>query len=121
MPPLLLTQSMYYINDTYMSESKLKRLKEAIHGIKWQIGEIGPMRPGSLSQQARKTKNKYGAYWHLSYTHRGKGHTQYIRDAFVPQVKAEISHFKRFRKLIDRFITLSIERSQLRMKMDKEQ
>lgn len=112
---------MYHNNDTYMSESKLERLKEAIHGIKREIGEIGPVRPGSLSKQARKTKNKYGAYWHLSYTHRGKGHTQYIRDAFVPQVKAEISHFKRFRKLIDRFITLSIERSQLRMKMDKEQ
>jgi len=34
----------------------------------------------------------------------------------VPQVKAEVSNFKRFRKLIDRLITLSIERSQLRMK-----
>jgi hypothetical protein len=63
----------------------------------------------------------YGAYWHLSYTHRGKGYTQYIRDAFVPQVKAEVSNFKRFRKLIDRLITLSIERSQLRMKTDKKQ
>ena len=59
--------------------------------------------------------------WHLSYTHRGKGHTQYIRDAFVPQVKAEVSNFKRFRKLIDRLITLSIERSQLRMKMEQNQ
>ena len=112
---------MYSNNDTYMSERKLERLQEAIHGIKREIGEIAPMRPGSLSQQARKTKNKYGAYWHLSYTHRGKGHTQYIRDAFVPQVKAEISHFKRFRKLIDRLIAMSIERSQLWMKMDKEQ
>jgi hypothetical protein len=46
---------------------------------------------------------------------------QYIRDAFVPQVKAEVSNFKRFRKLIDRLITLSIERSQLRIKADKKQ
>jgi len=104
-----------------MSESKLERLEEAIHGIKREIGEIGAMRPGSLSQQARRTKTKYGAYWHLSYTHRGQGHTQYIREAVVPQVKAETSNFKRFRKLIDRLITLSIERSQLRMKMDKKQ
>ena len=105
-----------------MSESKLERLEEAIHGIKREIGEIGAMRPGSLSQQqARKTKTKYGAYWHLSYTHRGKGHTQYIREAVVPQVKAETSNFKRFRKLIDRLITLSIERSQVRMKTGKKQ
>lgn len=111
---------MYHTNDMNMSESKLERLKEAIQRIKRQIGEIGPMRPGSLTKQARKTNNKYGAYWHLSYTHRGKGHTQYIRDACVPQVKAEISHFKCFRKLVDRLITLSIERSQLRMKKDKQ-
>ena len=112
---------MYHINDTYMTDNKtLERLEEAIHEIKRKIGEIGAMRPGSLSKQARKTKTKYGAYWHLSYTHRSKGHTQYIRDPFVPQVKAEISNFKRFRKFIDRLITLSIERSQLRMKMDKK-
>ena len=62
-----------------------------------------------------------GADWHLSYTHRGKGHTQYIREAFVLQVKAVVSNFKRFKKFIDRLITLSIERSQLRMKTDKKQ
>jgi hypothetical protein len=118
---LSLASCMYHTNDTYMSQSKLERLEEAIHGIKREIGKIGALRPGSLSKQARKTKTTYGAYWHLSYTHRGKGHTLYIRDAFVPQVKAEVSNFKRFRKLIDRLITLSIERSQLRMKADKKQ
>jgi hypothetical protein len=104
-----------------MTQSKFERLEEAIHRIKQEIGEIGPIRPGSLSKQARKAKTKYGEYWHLSYTHRGKGHTQYIRDAFVAQVKTEVSNFKRFRKLIDRLITLSIERSQLRMQMDKKE
>ena len=104
-----------------MSHSTLERLEEAIQGLKREIGNLGALRPGSLSQQARKTKTPYGAYWHLSYTHRGKGHTQYIREAFVPQVKAEVANFKRFRKLIDRLITLSIERSQHRMKTDKRQ
>jgi hypothetical protein len=104
-----------------MAQRKLDRLEEAIQGIKREIGKLGALRPGSLSKQARKTKTKYGAYWHLSYTHRGKGHTQYIRDTFVSQVKAEVSNFKRFRKLIDRLIALSIERSQLKMKTDKKQ
>ena len=102
-----------------MPQSKLERLEEAIEGIKRELGKIGAMRPGSLSKQARKAKTTYGAYWRLSYTHRGKGHTQYIRDAFVKQVKTEVSNFKRFRKLIDRLITLSIERSQLKMETDK--
>ena len=91
-----------------MSKSGLERLEEAIESIKREIGKLGTLRPGSLSKQARKTKTTYGAYWHLSYTHLGKGHTQYIRDAFVSQVKVEISNFKRFKKLIDRLITLSI-------------
>ena len=104
----------------HMTQRKLERLEEAIQGIKREIGKLGALRPGSLSKQARKTKTAYGAYWHLSYTHRGKGHTQHIRDAFVSQVKAEVSNFKRFRKLIDRLITLSIERSQLKMKTDKK-
>ena len=112
---------MYPINDIYMSQRKLERLEEAIQGIKREIGKLAALRPGSLSKQARTAKTTYGAYWHLSYTHRGKGHTQYIRDAFVPQVKAEVSNFKRFKKLIDRLITLSIERSQLKMKLDKKQ
>jgi hypothetical protein len=81
-----------------MPQSKLERLEEAIEGIKREIGEIGPLRPGSLSKQARTAKTTYGAYWHLSYTHRGKGHTQYIRDVFVPQVKAEVSNFKTLQK-----------------------
>lgn len=104
-----------------MSQSKLTRLEEAIQGIKREMGKLGALRPGSLSKQARKTKTTYGAYWHLSYTHRGKGHTEYIRDAFVPQVKAEVSNSKRFRTLINRLITLSIKRSQLRMKTAKNQ
>ena len=112
---------MYHYYNTYMSRRRLEWLEEAIDRIKREMGTIGELRPGSLSKQARKTKITYGAYWHLSYTHRGKGHTEYIRDAFVPQVKSEVSNFKRFRKLLDRLITLSIERSQLRMKMDKKQ
>ena len=119
-PPSDFGTLKYHTNETYMSQRKLDRLEEAIQGIKRELGKLGALRPGSLSKQSRKTKTTYGAYWHLSYTHRGKGHTQYIRDAFLPQVKAELSNFKRFRKLIDRLITLSIERSQLRMKTEQK-
>ena len=72
-----------------MLNNQLKRLEETIQAIKDEIGKLGALRPGSLSKQARKSKTTYGAYWHLSYTHRGKGHTEYVRDAFVSQVKAE--------------------------------
>ncbi|MBI1748102.1 MAG: hypothetical protein HYR55_16180 [Acidobacteria bacterium] len=78
------------------------------------------MRPGSLTQQMRKAKEKYGAYWQLSYTYRGKGKTEYIREAFVEQVKIETANFKRYRKLFDRLIKLSIELSRLKMAAGKK-
>ncbi|MBI1748831.1 MAG: hypothetical protein HYR55_19930, partial [Acidobacteria bacterium] len=77
-------------------------------------------RPGPLTQQLRKAKEKYGAYWQLSYPHRGKGKTEYIREAFVAQVKIETANFTRYRKLFDRLIKLSIELSRLKMAAGKK-
>ena len=81
-----------------MTQRKLERLEEAIQGIKREIGKLGALRPGSLSKQARKTETTYGAYWHLSYTHRGKGQTQYIRAAFVPPGEGRGLQFQTLQK-----------------------
>jgi hypothetical protein len=102
-----------------MHNNKMARLEDSIQKLKQEINAIGDMRPGSLTRQRRKAKGKYGSYWHLSYTHQGKGHTQYIREAFVSQVRDETKAFKRFRSLVDRIITLSIKKSELRMEMQK--
>lgn len=102
-----------------MHDAKTVRLEAEIQEIKKQIAELGEMRPGSLSKQMRKGKDKYGAYWHLSYTHRGKGRTQYIREEFVPQLQTETAAFKQFKKLIDRLVTKSIALSDLRMELIK--
>ncbi len=111
---------MYHYNDTYMSDRKLMRLEKEIQDLKQEIMDLGDMRPGSLSIQTRKTKDRYGSYWHLSYTHQGKGRTQYIRERFVGQIKSETNAFKRFRGLVDRWIALSIKKSDLKMKLQKD-
>ena len=98
----------------------LKKMKEEIGWAKQQLLELGDIRPGSLTRQMRKAKKKYGGYWQLSYTHKGKGKTEYIRDANVRQVKTEIANFKRYRKLMNRLIDLSITLSQLKMNAGKE-
>lgn len=95
------------------------KIKTEIARIKQQIFELGDMRPGSLTRQMRKAKEKYGAYWQLSYTYRGKGKTEYIREAFVAQVKTETATYKQYRKLTDRLIKLSIELSRLKMNAEK--
>lgn len=98
----------------------LNKMEDEMNRIKQQIFELGNMRPGSLTRQMRKSKETYGAYWQLSYTYRGKGKTEYIRDAFVGQVKAEMANFKRYRKLTDRLIELSIKLSRLKMDAGKK-
>ncbi|MEK6704931.1 MAG: DUF6788 family protein [Bdellovibrionota bacterium] len=102
-----------------MSEIKLKKLEKLVFDLKQQIHDIGDLRPGSLSKQMRKSKDKYGAYWHLSYTHLGKGHTQYVRNEFMDQIRRETANFKRFRRLLDRLISISIALSQFRMETAK--
>ncbi len=110
---------MYPNSDTYM-KTKLKKIKEEIANIKKEMLVIGDMRPGSLSRQMRKAKEKYGAYWQLSYTHQGKGRTGYIRDDFVGQVKKETANYKQYKKLTDKLIKLSIDRSDLKMAAGKK-
>ena len=101
-------------------KTKIQKVEQEIASIKKEIFEIGDMRPGSLTKQMRKAKEKYGAYWQLSYTHRGKGRTGYIREEFVEQVKAETVNYKRYKKLADRLIKLSIEKSSLKMTLGKK-
>ena len=98
---------------------RLVRLEDEIRKTKQLLLELGDMRPGHLSKQMRKAKEKYGAYWQLSYTHKGKGRTEYIRPEALKQVKTEVANYKRYRQLTDRLLKLSIEKSRLKMKLGK--
>lgn len=100
-------------------KTKITKIEQEIATIKKEMFVIGDMRPGSLSRQMRKSKEKYGAYWQLSYTYGGKGRTGYVREEFVEQVKAETVNYKRYKKLADRLIKLSIEKSRLKMELGK--
>ena len=96
---------------------RLIKLESEINKTKQMLLELGDMRPGSLSKQMRKAKEKYGAYWQLSYTHMGKGRTEYIKPETLNQVKTEVANYKRYRKLSDRLVKLSIEKSRLKMEL----
>jgi hypothetical protein len=100
---------------------ELAKLESKISRTKQMLLELGDMRPGSLSRQMRKAREKYGAYWQLSYTHMGKGRTEYIRPEAIKQVKAEVANYKRYRQLSDQLVKLSIEKSRLKMELGKMQ
>lgn len=103
-----------------MTTDKLKQLENEIRKIKSELSELGPMRPGALSLQYKAPAEKKGPYYQLSYTHKMRSRTQYVRPEWVDDIRGQIEVYKRFRKLIEEWIDLSIEYSQTRMKQAKE-
>ena len=57
---------------------------------------------------------KHGPYYQLSYTHRGKSRTEFVRKEFVAQVQREIKNYAIFRELTKKWVDLSLEMARLR-------
>lgn len=95
---------------------KSQRIQKRIHAIQFELAQLGPMRPGSLSLQYRNRKEKTGANYQLSYTYQMKSKTDYIPQDWVPQIERELAEYKRFRALTAEWIALSIELSRLKVK-----
>lgn len=104
-----------------MSKKKMDQIERRIARIKEALGQIGPMRPGSLTRQYRNPKERVGAYWQISYTRQMKSHTEYVRSEWQPDIRKQIANYKRFTRLIEQWIDLSIECSKLRMQIAKQE
>jgi hypothetical protein len=100
-----------------MSQKRIQQIERRIERIKEELSHLGPMRPGSLTRQYKERKNKTGAYWQISYTRQMKSRTEYVREQWVPEIRAQIATHKRFKRLIDQWIDLGIERSKLTMQI----
>jgi len=102
-----------------MNKKRRHQIEEQIRKIKQELQGLGEMRPGSLTRQYRVPKDKIGPYYQISYTHKMKSRTEYIRPQFVKQVRSQIAKYKRFKKLVEKWIQLGIEHSKLTMKLAK--
>lgn len=94
------------------------QIERRVERIKEMLIKVGSMRPGSLTQQYKNPKEKKGAYWQISYTRNMRSKSDYVRADCVPQVKKEISAYKKFKKLTDEWVDLAIEASKIRMTLD---
>ena len=92
---------------------RIKAIERKIAKIKKTLVEIGNMRPGSLSLQPRKWGGSYGQ---LSYTHQGKGHTEYVPEERCKEVRRQIANYCKFRKLTQEWINLELEACQFKRK-----
>ena len=102
-----------------MTKKKLQKIQKQIDKIRKELLLIGEMRPGTLSKQYKDPKGKKGEYYQLSFTHKMKSRTEYIRPAFVKETKEKIKSYKRFKKLVEGWIELSIEYSRIKMDLAK--
>jgi hypothetical protein len=111
---------------------QVEKLEARIERVKAQLLKVGLMRPGSLSKQysacqkpgckcvAPVNPQKHGPYYQLSYVHRGKSTTQFVRPQFVPEVRRQLAAYKKFKALTERWLALSLELSKLKMTLARE-
>jgi len=91
-----------------MNDKPLAKWQAELGKSRKALAQIGPMRPGSLTQQYKDPKAKTGAYWQLSYTHQMRSRSRYVRPDEVRLIQPLIDNLKRFRQLVDRCIELSV-------------
>ena len=104
-------QSLKKPNYQLMSKEKIDALEQQIEALKGELTATGPMRPGTLTKQYKDRAKQTGGYYQLSYTHKMKSRTDYVRAEHVPRLSAELKQYKRWRQLMERWVDLSIELS----------
>ena len=111
-----------------MSTKEIEKLEDRIRRIQSELAALGAMRPGSISKQYNVCGNpkchckdpdspkKHGPYYQLSYSHKGKSTTEFIKPENLEQAKAMVKSYKRFKELSELWIDLSIRLARLRKK-----
>jgi hypothetical protein len=107
------------------TDPHIQAIERRIENLKAQLVILGPLRPGSLSRQyhiCRKTgcrcqdprkPRPHGPYYHLDYVHHGKKTTRFIRTEQLPEVRRQLANFKRLRRLVDQWISLSLKKTEI--------
>ena len=102
-------------------------LEKRIQKIKQEIGEVGDLRPGTLSQQYNVCGSpgcqckasppiKHGPYYQISFTRHGKSSSQFVREQDLKEVQQQLENYRRLRELVDEWISLSAQLSTLRLR-----
>ena len=107
--------------------ASIQHLEQRIQQIKAALAALGEMRPGSLSKQYNvcgkpncrckdpQNPQRHGPYYQLSWVHQGKSTTQFIRRPLLPQVRAQIATYNKFRKLTDEWVRIALRLAQARL------
>jgi hypothetical protein len=108
--------------------SRIRALEAKIEALKSQLSVLGDLRPGSLSQQYNvcgtpncrckaSPPHKHGPRYELSYTRKGRSGTRLVKRHELGPIKQALANYARLRALVDRWIDLSTELHDLRLKL----
>ena len=99
-------------------------IQRRIEQIKAELAQLGPLRPGHLSQQYNvcgtpgcrckdDPPRKHGPYYQLSYTWQRKSHSEFVRLENLAAVRQQLTNYQRLRTLVDEWIALGLNAAQL--------
>ena len=101
-----------------------QQLQQRIRQIQEELAALGPIHPGSLSQQYNvcgnptcrckdsKRPQKHGPYCQLSYTWQGRSTTRFVRPPQVEAMTAKLAAYKRMRELTSEWVEAAIDLEQ---------
>ena len=111
----------------------LSEIEDRIKKIKKALSKLGEMRPGSMSEQFNvcgspgcrckdaQNPKRHGPYYQVSYVHRGRSSSQFIRREFVAATRRQLANYKAFRELTEEWVGLALEHAKLKLELAKEQ
>jgi hypothetical protein len=109
-----------------MTISREKLLLRQIEKVKGQLAALGDLRPGSLSTQYNvcgtpgcrckaTPPEKHGPYYQVSFTRKGKSSSKFVRKEDLNTVRRELKNYEVMKTLVDRWIEMATELSNLRL------
>ena len=109
-----------------MTISREKLLLRQIERVKGQLAALGDLRPGSLSTQYNvcgtpgcrckaTPPEKHGPYYQVSFTRKGKSSSKFVRKENLNTVRRELKNYEVMKTLVDRWIEMATELSNLRL------
>lgn len=98
--------------------TELEKKEKKIRALLAKMTGLGAMRTGTLTVQYRNPTEKKTPFNQLSYTHKGKSRSEYVRSESLTAIRNEVQTYKKFRLLVEQVTALSLEASKLRRKKE---
>lgn len=107
------------------------RIERQIEKVKRDLVALGDLRPGSLSTQYNvcgspgcrckaSPPEKHGPYYQVSFTRKGKSSSKFVKKKDLPAIRKQLKNYERMKLLMDRWIDLATELSNLRLTKERD-